>query len=90
MKYRMPGPADPPIPIPIPCAVPAGLAAVLAVPVDLVDGVPGASGRVWSLLDINPCRAHAARALMDTVTPGPSGLDTVLLVVSVPEPDGAA
>ncbi|MFI1386670.1 hypothetical protein [Embleya sp. NPDC020886] len=80
-----------PDPVPIPDTARADMAArldrLIGIPVDLYDGIPGAtSGRARSLLDIAPHIAARARALMDTVLPGATpGMDTTLLIVSAPE-----
>lgn len=65
----------------------ARLEALLGIPVDYFDGVPGAAtSRGRDLLDVDPFLAVRARRLMATVMPGHApGLDTALIVVSTPD-----
>jgi len=65
----------------------ARLEALLGIPVDYFDGVPGAvTGPGRDLLDVDPLLAVRARRLMATVMHGRTpDLDTALIVVSMPE-----
>jgi len=65
----------------------ARLQALLDIPVDLFDGIPGAtSGHAQDLLDADPLLAVSARRLMTTVMHGRTpDMDIALIVVSAPE-----
>ncbi|MFI6587505.1 hypothetical protein [Embleya sp. NPDC050493] len=91
MIPSMPGPGarqiDTPPPATTRAAMAARLDALLGIPIELFDGMPGAAtGRARDLLDIDPYIAIRARALMNTVMHGRTPTsDTILLVVASPE-----
>ncbi|MFE3206319.1 hypothetical protein [Embleya sp. NPDC059237] len=80
MHHIMPGSGggsgDPPIP------ASAGLAALLDVPLVLVDGVPDAPGPVTDPCTVPPRVARRVWQLARAMVPGPAGLDSAVVLVT--------
>ncbi|GCD99733.1 hypothetical protein [Embleya hyalina] len=91
MDTSMPGPdarhINPRSTVTSRAAMAARLDALLDIPIELFDGMPGTTtARARDLLDIDPYIAIRARALMNTVMHGRTrDTDTILLVVASPE-----
>ncbi|MFJ8746629.1 hypothetical protein ACIRL2_45740 [Embleya sp. NPDC127516] len=88
----LPGPGarriDAPPPATTPAAMAGRLQALLGIPIEFFEGMPGTGteGRARDLLDVDPYLAVRAPALMNTVMRGREpALDTALIIVASPE-----